>query len=151
MVLPESLAFQRFGIYGDFTNVYKTLDPEFEAKQIHVFGEMYKKGYIFRGRKPVHWSPSSMTALAEAELEYPEKHISKSIYVAFPVLDVSEALEEVKDHLKVAIWTTTPWTIPANLAVAINPDLLYSVVHSEKTGKIIVAKDLIETLTVSLK
>jgi len=146
-VTKQSVAFERFGIYGDFTNVYKTLDPEFEAKQVHVFGEMYKKGYIFRGRKPVHWSPSSMTALAEAELEYPEKHISKSIYVAFPVQDVSEALEEVQDDLKVAIWTTTPWTIPANLAVAVNPDLVYCVVQSEKTGKIIVAKDLIETLT----
>jgi len=145
-VTRQSTAFERFGIFGDFVNVYKTLDKQFESKQISVFGEMYKKGYIFRGRKPVHWSPSSMTALAEAELEYPDKHISKSIYVAFPVKHVTQSLEEFKDGLRVAIWTTTPWTIPANLAIAVNPDLVYCVVDSQKTGKIIVAKDLIDTL-----
>jgi len=147
-VSKQSESFQRYGVFGDFDKPYMTLQPEFEAAQIRVFGEMYKKGYIFRGRKPVHWSPSSRTALAEAELEYPEGHVSKSIYVAFEVDEVSDALSEFKDGLKVAIWTTTPWTMPANLAVAVNPDLTYAVVEHEKTGRILVADDLQKSLAV---
>lgn len=148
----QSASFERYGIFGDFENPYLTLQPEFEAAQIRVFGEMFKKGFIFRGRKPVHWSPSSQTALAEAELEYPEGHISKSIYVAFEVVEPSDA---VKEHhsgdspVKVAIWTTTPWTMPANLAVAVNPDLSYSIVEHSSTGKLIVATDLIGEISVS--
>jgi len=148
-VAKQSVGFQRFGVLGDFENPYLTLQPEFEAAQIRVFGKMFQKGYIFRGRKPVHWSPSSRTALAEAELEYPEEHISKSIYVAFPVDTPSDALQEYHsddDPVNVAIWTTTPWTMPANLAIAVNPDLNYSVVKHEKTGKLLVATDLMETL-----
>jgi len=156
-VAKQSKSFQRYGIFGDFENPYLTLDPNFEAAQIGVFGEMFKKGYIFRGRKPVHWSPSSRTALAEAELEYPEGHISKSIYVAFEVNSPSEALKkwfndgvmERTKKLKVAIWTTTPWTIPANLAVAINPALSYAVVEHIDTGRLIVATDLVPVLEVS--
>jgi isoleucyl-tRNA synthetase len=150
-VEKQSTSFQRYGVIGDFENPYLTLDPAFEAAQIGVFGEMFKKGYIFRGRKPVHWSPSSKTALAEAELEYPEGHISKSIYVAFEVKEPSEALAEYHSDdspVKVAIWTTTPWTMPANMAVAVNPDLSYSVVQHEKTGKLLVATDLAESLAV---
>lgn len=148
-VEKQSKSFQRYGIFGDFEKPYLTLQPEFEAAQIRVFGEMFKKGFIFRGRKPVHWSPSSKTALAEAELEYPEGHISKSIYVALEVDTPSEALAEFhnsNEKLKVAIWTTTPWTMPANLAVAVNPDLSYSVVRHEKTGKLLVATDLAPSL-----
>ncbi len=148
-VVKQSESFQRYGVFGDFENPYLTLQPEFEAAQIEVFGEMFKKGYIFRGRKPVHWSPSSRTALAEAELEYPEGHVSKSIYVGFEVDEASESLKEF-DGLKVAIWTTTPWTMPANLAVAVNPELTYAVVEHEKTGKLLVAHDLAESLAVSL-
>jgi isoleucyl-tRNA synthetase len=150
-VIQQSESFQRYGIFGDFDNPYLTLQPEFEAAQIRVFGEMFKKGFIFRGRKPVHWSPSSRTALAEAELEYPEGHISKSIYVAFPVQEPSDAIKEhhsEESPIKVAIWTTTPWTMPANMAIAVNPDLSYSVVQHESTGKLIVATDLIGTLSV---
>lgn len=148
-VIKQSIGFQRFGVMGDFDKPYLTLQPEFESAQIRVFGEMFKKGYIFRGRKPVHWSPSSRTALAEAELEYPEGHISKSIYVAFEVDEPSEAVapyHTIEDPVKVSIWTTTPWTMPANLAVAINPVLSYSIVKHAKTGKLVVATDLIETL-----
>lgn len=148
-VQKQSDSFQRYGIYGDFDKPYLTLQPEFEAAQIRVFGEMFKKGFIFRGRKPVHWSPSSRTALAEAELEYPEGHVSKSIYVAFEVSEPSDALTKYhskEDPLKVAIWTTTPWTMPANLAVAVNPDLDYSVVYHQKTGKLLVATDLADSL-----
>jgi len=148
-VIKQSESFQRYGIFGDFDNPYLTLEPQFEAAQIRVFGEMFKKGFIFRGRKPVHWSPSSRTALAEAELEYPEGHVSKSIYVAFEVDVPSESLasyHSAEEPLKVAIWTTTPWTMPANLAVAVNPELDYSVVEHARTGKLLVATDLAEAL-----
>ena len=150
-VEEQSESFQRYGIFGDFEKPYLTLQPKFEAAQIRVFGEMFQKGFIFRGRKPVHWSPSSRTALAEAELEYPENHVSKSIYVGFEVVEASNALKEhhsSDDPIKVAIWTTTPWTMPANLAVAINPELSYSVVSHSSTGKLVVATDLIETIAV---
>ncbi len=86
----QSVLFQRYGVIGDFENPYLTLLPEYEAAQIRVFGEMNKQGYIFRGRKPLHWSPSSKTILAEAKLEYPEGHVSKSIYVAKDVVTPSE-------------------------------------------------------------
>ena len=155
-VEKQSASFQRYGVIGDFDNPYMTLLPEFEAAQIRVFGEMYKEGYIFRGRKPVHWSPSSRTALAEAELEYPEGHVSKSVYVAFDIVSPSEELKQHTgdENLKVAIWTTTPWTIPANLAIAINPDLEYCVVDAHPSvldgkSKLLVAKGLVETLEVS--
>lgn len=150
-VKKQSESFQRYGVIGDFDHPYLTLQPSFEAAQIGVFGEMFKRGHIFRGRKPVHWSPSSKTALAEAELEYPEGHISKSIYVAFKVKEPSPALEKVHsedDPVKVAIWTTTPWTMPANMAVAVNPALSYSVVQHSKTGKLLVATDLAQSLAV---
>nr|WP_211173000.1 isoleucine--tRNA ligase [Brasilonema bromeliae] len=128
-------SFKRYGIWGDWEHPYLTLKPEYEAAQVGVFGQMVLKGYIYRGLKPVHWSPSSNTALAEAELEYPEGHTSRSIYVAFPMTGLSEtvkpALGEFLTQLGVAIWTTTPWTIPANLAVAVNPDLKYAVVEVE--------------------
>jgi isoleucyl-tRNA synthetase len=153
-VQKQSQAFQRYGIFGDFEHPYLTLDPKFEAAQIRVFGEMFQKGFIFRGRKPVHWSPSSRTALAEAELEYPDNHVSKSIYVAFEVVEPSDAIKDYhsKDSpVKVAVWTTTPWTMPANLAVAVNPELSYSVVTHAKTGKLVVATDLMETIAVSCR
>ncbi|HYX13393.1 MAG TPA: class I tRNA ligase family protein, partial [Nostoc sp.] len=125
--------FQRYGIWGDWNHPYLTLKPEYEAAQIGVFGQMFLKGYIYRGLKPVHWSPSSKTALAEAELEYPEGHVSRSIYAAFAVTSLASAvkplLAEYLSDLGVAIWTTTPWTIPANLAVAVNADLNYAVVE----------------------
>ena len=150
-VQEQSKSFQRYGIFGNFDEPYLTLQPQFEAAQIRVFGEMFKKGFIFRGRKPVHWSPSSRTALAEAELEYPEGHISKSIYVAFQVTEPSEALKEYhsdESPVNVAIWTTTPWTMPANMAVAVNPDLSYSVVEHPSTGKLVVATDLMTAIAV---
>ncbi|MEH2193238.1 MAG: isoleucine--tRNA ligase [Nostoc sp.] len=127
--------FKRYGIWGNWDNPYLTLKPEYEAAQLGVFGQMFLKGYIYRGLKPVHWSPSSKTALAEAELEYPEGHVSRSIYAAFAITSLAEAvkplLAEYQSDLGVAIWTTTPWTIPANLAVAVNADLNYAVVEVE--------------------
>ncbi|MFW6264432.1 MAG: class I tRNA ligase family protein, partial [Cyanobacteriota bacterium] len=112
--------FKRYGIWGDWDNPYLTLNPEYEAAQIGVFGQMALKGFIYRGLKPVHWSPSSQTALAEAELEYPEGHTSRSIYAAFPVVNLADGLKAelspFMPNLAVAIWTTTPWMIPGNLA-----------------------------------
>ncbi|KAL9227176.1 hypothetical protein vseg_002900 [Gypsophila vaccaria] len=132
-VKTQMESFKRYGVWGFWDKPYLTLDPDYEAAQIEVFGEMALKEYIYRGRKPVHWSPSSRTALAEAELEYPEGHVSKSIYAGFRVVELSSAssglLEEFLPNLRLAVWTTTPWTIPANAAVAVNAKLKYSVVE----------------------
>ncbi|MBR8828491.1 MAG: isoleucine--tRNA ligase [Gomphosphaeria aponina SAG 52.96 = DSM 107014] len=150
--------FKRFGVWGDWDHPYLSLTPEYEAAQIGVFGQMALKGYIYRGLKPVHWSPSSRTALAEAELEYPEGHLSRSIYAAFPLTELGAGakaiLGQFMPNLAVAIWTTTPWTIPGNLAVAVNPDLMYAVVEMELPQEqaeisykyLIVAADLVEGL-----
>ena len=127
--------FKRYGVWGDWADPYLTLLPEYEAAQLEVFGKMFLNGHVYRGKKPVHWSPSSMTALAEAELECPEGHVSQSVYVAFP-LDPSSAKdafpEEHRAHLdgaSLAVWTTTPWTMPANAAVAVNDQLDYALVE----------------------
>ena len=153
-VEKQSAGFQRYGVWGDWEHPYLTLTPEYEAAQLGVFGKMVENGYVYRGLRSVHWSPSSQTALAEAELEYPEDHVSPSIYVAFPMESASKAAAEVLspyiDNLGVAIWTTTPWTIPANVAVSVNPELTYAVVESESGEPfkyLIVAKDLADKLS----
>lgn len=149
-VKQQSKDFQRYGVWGDWEHPYLSLLPEYEAAQIGVFGQMVLKGYIYRGRKPVHWSPSSQTALAEAELEYPEGHTSRSIYAAFPMRKlaptVPEDWQQYLPNLWVAIWTTTPWTIPGNLAVSVNPDLNYALVETPEGKYWIVAADLVERL-----
>lgn len=117
--------FKRLGVRGDWKNPYITLKPAFEAAQIRVFGDMAKKGFIYRGKKSVYWSPSSETALAEAEIEYYDKR-SPSLYVKFPVADGNGVVPEANAF--VLIWTTTPWTIPANLAVALKEDFTYALV-----------------------
>jgi len=159
-VAEQRESFKRYGVWGDWDHPYLTLTPSYEAAQLGVFGQMVLKGYIYRGFKPVHWSPSSKTALAEAELEYPEGHTSRSIYVAFSIASLASPaqalLKPYLPQLGVAIWTTTPWTIPANLAVAVNPDLTYAVVDTgadeQATGHkyLIVAVDLVEQLSATL-
>ncbi|MBM7659437.1 isoleucyl-tRNA synthetase [Bacillus mesophilus] len=134
--------FMRLGVRGDWFNPYITLKPEYEAQQIKVFGEMAKKGYIYKGLKPVYWSPSSESALAEAEIEYQDKR-SASIYVAFPVKDGKGVLEGDE---KIIIWTTTPWTIPANLGISLHPELEYSVVKVNEE-KFVIASALLEEVT----
>ncbi len=145
-ITRQMKGFKRLGVWGDWEHPYMTLQPEYEAAQIEVFGKMALNGYIYRGLKSVHWSPSSQTALAEAELEYPEGHTSRSIYVAFPLQELTPEAEaylgEFMPDLRVAIWTTTPWTIPANLALCFNPKLTYAVVESASFGHIIIAADL---------
>jgi len=117
--------FKSLGIRGDWENPYLTLHPTFEAQQIRVFGEMAKKGLIYKGSKPVYWSPSSESALAEAEIEYKDVR-SPSIYVAFPVKDGKGVLD---NDTEIVIWTTTPWTIPANLGISVHPEFNYIVVN----------------------
>ena len=113
--------FKKLGVIGDWENPYLTLDPKFEAEQIRVFGKMVDKGYIYKGLKPIYWSPSSESALAEAEIEYRD-HTSPSIYVGFELLSEDGVVEK---GTKFVIWTTTPWTLPANLGIAVHPDFEY--------------------------
>ena len=146
--------FRRWGIWGEWETPYLTLQKRYEAAQIDVFGRMVLAGHIYRGLKPVHWSPSSRTALAEAELEYPDGHTSPSVFVAFPVEQLSSALAEAgvkAEGLAVAIWTTTPWTLPANLAVAVNGRLDYSICQCSNGRQLIVASELVENLSAQLE
>jgi len=142
--------FKRYGVWGDWEAPYVTLQPEYEAAQLRVFGKMVTNGHVYRGRKPVYWSPSSRTALAEAELEYPDGHTSQSIYVGLEVVGVGAGMGEEKREAvagaKIAVWTTTPWTIPANLAVGVNEALVYAVVQTEGGERLVIAEELKETL-----
>ena len=135
----QKTQFKRLGVLGDWDNPYITLQKEFEAEQIKVFGKMVKDGLIYKGLKPIYWSPSSETALAEAEIEYHDKK-SPSIYVAFKVVDGKDILSGDEEFV---IWTTTPWTIPGNLAICVNADLEYATV-AVSGRKFIVAKELVK-------
>ncbi len=129
-VESQKKEFQRLGITGDWDNPYLTISPHFEGNQLTVFWDMYSKGFIYRSLKPVNWSPSSRTALAEAELDYPEDHISKSVYVKFAIKNKNTSAlnaKRVKKPIFLIIWTTTPWTLPANKAVSINKDFKYGI------------------------
>lgn len=138
--------FKRLGVRADWDNPYITLEPAYEAQQIKVFGDMAKKGYIYKGQKPVYWSPTSESALAEAEIEYQDKK-SASIYVAFPVKDGKNVLEGDE---KFIIWTTTPWTLPANLGISVHPELEYAIVKVNDE-KYIIASELFETVAKMLE
>jgi isoleucyl-tRNA synthetase len=170
----QKAGFRRWGIWADWEQPYLTLNKAYEAAQIGVFGRMVLAGHIYRGLKPVHWSPSSRTALAEAELEYPDGHTSPSVYVAFPVValpgglgarltalgltSAEAATTPAEGDLAVAIWTTTPWTLPANLAVSVNASLEYALCRVGDQGAngyrtsrhLIVAAALVESLRSSL-
>ncbi|MCX7842786.1 MAG: isoleucine--tRNA ligase, partial [Clostridia bacterium] len=125
-------SFKRLGVRGDWDNPYITLAPDFEAKQVEVFGEMAKKGYIYKGLRPVYWCPDCETALAEAEIEYAEDK-TLSIYVKFPVRDDKGLLKAklgTLDKVYFVIWTTTTWTLPGNLAICLNADFDYAVVKA---------------------
>ena len=132
----QSKAFQRWGCLGDWENPYMTFTPEYEAVQIDVFHKMYRRGCIYRGYKPVYWSPSSRTALAEAELEY-QDYTSRSVFVLFPITsDVHSVLPYDHQHLQLytLIWTTTPWSLVANQAVCYNTDHVYSIIRLRRNG-----------------
>lgn len=132
---------KRLGVMGDFDHRYMTLTHDYEAKQLEVFKDMALKGYIFKGLKPVYWSPSSESALAEAEIEYADVK-SHAIYVAFKVKDGKGLLDNDTSFI---IWTTTPWTMPANLAICLNPEFTYGVFETNK-GKFVFLKEFEEHL-----
>ena len=131
--------FKRLGVLGEWDNPYITLDPKLEARQLGVFGEMYKRGYIYKGLKPVYWCTDCETALAEAEIEYKDVN-SNTAYVKFPVVDAKGKFDE-KDT-SVVIWTTTPWTLPGNMGITIGADYKYSIVNIGKE-KVIIASELV--------
>lgn len=135
--------FQQFGIMADWSRdgCYRTLDHEYEMRQLEVLQKMVEQGLISRHHRPVYWSPSSLSALAEAELDYVDDHRSQAVYVTLPVQKSSPALENIippnSDTPSLMIWTTTPWTLPSNMAVAVHADMLYTVVRFA-TGKLVV-------------
>ena len=140
-VARQKAGFLALGSIGDYDHPYITLQKEFEAKQIEVFGKMALDGLIYKGLKPVYWSPSSETALAEAEVEYKDMK-TPTIYVKFKVKDGKGLLD---DDTYFVIWTTTPWTIPANQGISLNPRMTYAVVDTDK-GKLVMLEMLVDQL-----
>jgi len=139
--------FKRLGVRGDWDHPYLTLNPEFEAKQIEIFGQMAEKGYIYKGLKPVYWCTTCETALAEAEIEYKDE-TADSIYVKFGVTDDRGLFRKLIDDISkiyFVIWTTTTWTIPANLAISLNPEFDYSLVAAN--GEVyVMATELVKSV-----
>ena len=134
--------FKRMGVIGDWEHPYKTMDPSFEAEEVKVFGEMYKKGYIYKGLKPVYWCPHDETALAEAEIEYQDDPCT-TVYVKFPMHDDLGKLPGYdKSKLFFVIWTTTIWTLPGNLAISLHPDEPYALVKAPNGEIYIMAEAL---------
>jgi isoleucyl-tRNA synthetase len=136
--------FKRLGIRGDWDNPYLTMSADFEAKIVEVFAELAKMGYVYRGLKPVLWDTANETALANTEAEY-RPHVSPSIYVKFPLVEDRNGTFDGLDKSKVAavIWTTTPWTIPANLALAFHPDFEYVVAETAGGDLLVLVADLV--------
>lgn len=141
--------FKRLGVLGDWENPYLTLKNEFVARQIEVFGEMAKRGLIYKGLKPVYWCPECETALAEAEIEYAEDK-TNSIYVKFAVKD-DKGLFEGLENVYFVIWTTTTWTLPGNVAISLNPDFEYSVVKFNNGEIYVLATELIDSVVKAAK
>ena len=137
--------FKRLGVLADYENPYLTMSKDYEADIVEVFGKLFKEGYIYRSKKPIYWCPSCATALAEAEVEY-HNHTSDSVYVKFKVDASSVPAADIdKDKTYVVIWTTTPWTLPANLAVCFHPEFEYSV-YKFNDEYYILAKGLLESM-----
>ena len=134
--------FQRFGIMADWSNstTYRTLDPAYEARQLKIFGEMARRGLIYRRFRPVYWSPSNRTALAEAELEYRDDHISKAVYVEFDLVPGKTLQSHLNaksipfDGIKAVVWTTTPWSLTSNMAINVHPEMDYGLVRRASDG-----------------
>ena len=135
--------FKRLGVFGDWENPYLTMNFHQEANIVRALGKIYANGYVTRGMKPVNWCLDCGSSLAEAEVEYEDK-TSDAIYVAFDLVDPSQVLPEGNnDKTAAVIWTTTPWTLPANQAIAVSPDFEYSVVKTSK-GNLVLATDLVD-------
>ncbi|KAK9467054.1 tRNA synthetases class I-domain-containing protein [Lipomyces arxii] len=141
--------FREWATMGEWDNPYKTMNPQYEIRQLGVFKEMLKAGLIYRRVRPVFWSCESYTALAEAELEYTDAHESTSVYVKFR-LEATDALLKLvgsNELVHALIWTTTPWTIPSNKAIAVNPEMTYCIVNNSEYGNLLIAearKDILE-------
>ncbi|KAL7817364.1 tRNA synthetases class I domain-containing protein [Trichoderma gracile] len=147
-ILDQMKGFQSFAVMAEWDNKWTTMDREFEIRQLRVFQKMVRSGLIYRKHKPVYWSPSSRTALAEAELEYRDDHVSTAAYVRFPIMsDWSSVpgLSDFKGRLYAAIWTTTPWTLPANKAIAVHDELEYAVLQVGDDG-LLVAESRVEVV-----
>ena len=154
-VEDQKQAFRKWGIMADWDNAWKTMDKGFEIKQLEVFQEMVKKGLIYRRFKPVYWSPSSRTALAEAELEYRDDHVSTAAYVKYPMCTVPEKLRKKllfdMKPVSAVIWTTTPWTLPANRAIGFHKDIEYIVTESAAHGRLLFAASRLPEVEHQLK
>ncbi|KAI1765087.1 isoleucyl-tRNA synthetase [Hypoxylon sp. FL1150] len=155
-VLKQMKSFRSYGVMGDWDRRWTTMDAAFEIRQLRLFQQMIKKGLIYRRFKPVYWSPSSGTALAEAELEYRDDHVSTSAWVRFPITEEWRTLPQfeslrniVQGPLYAVIWTTTPWTLPANRAIAIHDELEYCVVLLGGST-VLVTKSRLETLVTKI-
>lgn len=135
--------FREWAIMADWDNAWKTMDKDFEIAQLKVFRTMVEKNLIYRRFKPVYWSPSSHTALAEAELDYKADHVSTAAFISFPITqlppNLKSKMKDVKVTINAAIWTTTPWTLPANKAIAVHSTLDYVVVKSMRHGVLLLA------------
>ena len=139
--------FKRLGVLGEWEDPYLTLKPGFEAKQVEIFGKMAEKGYIYKGMKPVYWCPHDQTALAEAEIEYADDPCT-TLFVKFPVRDDKGKLTPYAplDKIFFVIWTTTPWTIPGNMAICVNAAFDYVLLQAPGGEVYILAKDLAENV-----
>ena len=131
--------FKRLGVFADYENPYLTMSLDYEADIIEALADLQEKGFVYKGLKPVHWCGHCHTALAEAEIEYQE-HTSPSIFVKFPV---KKSPVDVPGELFVVIWTTTPWTLPANVAISFHPDFEYSVLKV-KGEYLVMAREMVE-------
>ena len=153
-IAKQKAQFRRIGVLGDWKNEYKTKDPAFEADILRTFAAMVERGLVYRSKKPVYWSIPFETALAEAEIEY-HPHFSPSVWVKFPVTrEQAEKFGLPADKpLSIVIWTTTPWTLPANLGIAVHPDVEYVVaeLHGAKAGRYIVAKPLLASFVKDIR
>uniref|UniRef100_A0A8C7DL30 Isoleucine--tRNA ligase, mitochondrial n=1 Tax=Oncorhynchus kisutch TaxID=8019 RepID=A0A8C7DL30_ONCKI len=153
-IARQRAAFQRWGVMADWDKCYYTFDGTYEAAQLKVFQDMHSKGLIYQDYKPVFWSPSSRTALAEAELEYNPQHVSKAIYATFALATLPPKMAEAVGELgsiSVLVWTTQPWTIPANQAVCFMPNAQYSVVKRRDSSQLLlVATERVSSLATLL-
>ena len=144
----QKKSFREWGIMADWGNAWTTMDKDFEIRQLRVFENLVQQGLLSRRFKPVYWSPSSRTALAEAELEYNESHVSTAAFVKYKLHALPQALSTKLDldacSISAVIWTTTPWTLPANKAIGINPDLDYSIIESNEDGLLLLARARVE-------
>jgi len=149
-VAIQRAEFERLGVIGDWEHPYLTMDFAYEADEVRVLGECIDAGLLYRGRKPVHWCPSCRTALAEAEVEYADV-VSPAVFVTYPLVEpLPAALADVGGEIAAAAWTTTPWTLPASLAVAVHPEHEYVVVEAGGR-RLVVAAALVPALAQAMR